>query len=579
MPDPPVSPPWQNYPPLGLPPHLRSQFLTPLARPDRGSGFITTVTASDTLAAITDVVTEVNEPISALQDSFTAANGSNPNNNVWQYFGISPTVISIQSNQLSVAIAASDTHYGGVTSQLSFNLVNSAVFVQAVSAGNQSLASLEYYPLQLFDAPILNTLFFYINGGILYSFVRVNTTTGGSRVTATYSPTTHAWFRIREASGTVYFETSPDGVTWSVFDSLADPFSAATMGALRVQMAAGTYANEVSSTTCAWDSVNTSGSVVNNVTASDSLAAISDTATRSAQALTRTGTDALSTVTDTATRSAQALTRSSTDSLSTITDTSTRTVGHPRSLADSLTGISDTATRAAQAFNRSSTDSLSGVGDTPTRTVGHPRSLTDSLTAISDAATRSAQALTRSATESLAAITDVATRGGGNVRTASDALSSISDVATRAVTARTRSGADSLAGISDAATRSAQAFTRSGTDPLTGITEAPSRTVGHPRSLADSLSPLTDVAGRANQSIIRSSTDALSGITDVPSRIIHQFRYAIDSVAALTDVATFVTQVVPVIVAVRPRIFVVAVVPRSFTAAVQPRIFDVEVSP
>jgi hypothetical protein len=31
----------------------------------------------------------------------------------------------------------------------------------------------------------------------------------------TYNATSMAWWRIREASGTIYFETSPDGTTWT----------------------------------------------------------------------------------------------------------------------------------------------------------------------------------------------------------------------------------------------------------------------------------------------------------------------------------------------------------------------------
>jgi hypothetical protein len=45
----------------------------------------------------------------------------------------------------------------------------------------------------------------------------------GSPTTLTYSPIDHAWLRIREASGTVYFETSGDGSDWTVRRSLATP--------------------------------------------------------------------------------------------------------------------------------------------------------------------------------------------------------------------------------------------------------------------------------------------------------------------------------------------------------------------
>ncbi|MFF7290740.1 LamG-like jellyroll fold domain-containing protein [Streptomyces griseorubiginosus] len=45
----------------------------------------------------------------------------------------------------------------------------------------------------------------------------------GAAVALTYSPISHAWLRIREASGTVYWETSGDGFGWTVRRSLATP--------------------------------------------------------------------------------------------------------------------------------------------------------------------------------------------------------------------------------------------------------------------------------------------------------------------------------------------------------------------
>jgi hypothetical protein len=48
----------------------------------------------------------------------------------------------------------------------------------------------------------------------LYSVVYQNgvQTTSSS---ITYNATSHAWWRIREAAGTIYFDTAPDGVTWT----------------------------------------------------------------------------------------------------------------------------------------------------------------------------------------------------------------------------------------------------------------------------------------------------------------------------------------------------------------------------
>ncbi|MET7475058.1 LamG-like jellyroll fold domain-containing protein [Streptomyces sp. NPDC005648] len=45
----------------------------------------------------------------------------------------------------------------------------------------------------------------------------------GAAVTLTYDPIQHGWLRVREASGTVYWETSGDGYVWTVRRTLATP--------------------------------------------------------------------------------------------------------------------------------------------------------------------------------------------------------------------------------------------------------------------------------------------------------------------------------------------------------------------
>lgn len=58
-----------------------------------------------------------------------------------------------------------------------------------------------------------NRLEWWFESGTLNAFYTVNST----RTTAaqlTYDPVQHAWWRIRESSGSVSFETSPDGLSW-----------------------------------------------------------------------------------------------------------------------------------------------------------------------------------------------------------------------------------------------------------------------------------------------------------------------------------------------------------------------------
>lgn len=44
-----------------------------------------------------------------------------------------------------------------------------------------------------------------------------------AQVTLTYSPTTHAWVRLREADGSLSWDTSPDGSTWTARRTAASP--------------------------------------------------------------------------------------------------------------------------------------------------------------------------------------------------------------------------------------------------------------------------------------------------------------------------------------------------------------------
>lgn len=83
----------------------------------------------------------------------------------------------------------------------------------------------------------LSTAGMEINGtGQLEAFW---STSGGvytSLATATYNPVTHAWWRIRESGGTLFYEFSADGLAWSSFASVANPI---TLTTVFVQFGAG----------------------------------------------------------------------------------------------------------------------------------------------------------------------------------------------------------------------------------------------------------------------------------------------------------------------------------------------------
>jgi hypothetical protein len=79
----------------------------------------------------------------------------------------------------------------------------------------------------------------------------------GSRTTATsfaYNSTTHKFWRMNESGGTVFWDTSSDGSSWTNQGSVANPI---TLTALQVYIAGSCFQNEISPGTYTWNDFNT----------------------------------------------------------------------------------------------------------------------------------------------------------------------------------------------------------------------------------------------------------------------------------------------------------------------------------
>lgn len=153
----------------------------------------------------------------------------------------------------TVTNPVSYTGYGGQLSTLGYDLTGAAAYCHMSYAGDQSIASLETIPIQLSNVAQTNQLFWYINVGTLAVFKKV----AGVQTqiaSTTYNANVHNWFQIRELSGTTFFDYSTDGVNWTNFTSLANPFAVTSLG---VQPSLGTYALETKATTATWISFNT----------------------------------------------------------------------------------------------------------------------------------------------------------------------------------------------------------------------------------------------------------------------------------------------------------------------------------
>jgi hypothetical protein len=196
-------------------------------------------------------------------DDFADGIGSHWNNN-----GGSPTVVDgAMSQTVSTSWTASWTPNDGWSPPMAapLDLTDSHVFAQvglpAVgSAGGQWRFNL------LNNIPLDSVAIFMDSSDKIQGYVKKsNSTVFTGTAGPTYNPTTHAWLRIREASGTVYFDHSADGVTWTNFDSTTHTVDLTNVFIeFGAQMPSGTDTMTV-------DNVNVAGSSGTPGTASGSL--------------------------------------------------------------------------------------------------------------------------------------------------------------------------------------------------------------------------------------------------------------------------------------------------------------------
>jgi hypothetical protein len=208
-------------------------------------GLNTEVASSAMAAASTLTVTPVNK-FSSLIETFT---GTSLNSSIWSFSG---TNVGIVSNQLQITNTASTAQEYQCFTQGFYDLTSSQLAIQLVSSGNESINSWENYPIILQDSGGTNRLYWYILQGFIAAY-KVVASTVTQVFSASYSATTHAWLRIREASGTTYWEYSSDGINWTSAHSEADPITETN---LRLIIQAGTYNAETLTTAALYDNIN-----------------------------------------------------------------------------------------------------------------------------------------------------------------------------------------------------------------------------------------------------------------------------------------------------------------------------------
>ncbi len=183
---------------------------------------------------------------SSLVDGFDAA----PLGDGWWTWGDPSCTISETGGALAMAFtgAASEAWCGSETSHL-HRLTGSAVAVEV--AQSPSVEGFVTF-LQLVAPGTVDTFLEIARDGGTIRFVQ---TIDGSQISSTsitYSATNHRHWRIRESGGRAYFETSPDGVTWTLRHDDATELDTDRM---QVMVAAGHYVG-ISAQLVRWAGVN-----------------------------------------------------------------------------------------------------------------------------------------------------------------------------------------------------------------------------------------------------------------------------------------------------------------------------------
>jgi hypothetical protein len=158
-----------------------------------------------------------------------------------------------QNNQLELGNVSSSGVYSTYKSVNNYNLTGSYLYSQLVNAGNQSLPTFQAVAVQVYlDAS--NTLSWIIGGGMLVAQKQVSGSYSDQRNDTAYNSAVHKFFRIRESAGTIYWDYSTDGSSWTNYASLAAPFAVTN---INLRIAAGAYGPEVGTTVAYFDTFNT----------------------------------------------------------------------------------------------------------------------------------------------------------------------------------------------------------------------------------------------------------------------------------------------------------------------------------
>lgn len=206
-----------------------------------------------------------NPSVATLADTFS---GTGINLSKWDVYPGAPRVT--QNERLLVSPAASATGYYGVISKQRYLFDENALFVEIAGRTSASTTAETQLILELDPQ---NNITLGATGTSLH--MRHKTAGINSDTFVPFDAAAMRWWRLREAGSSIYFETSPDGLAWTVRRTVAKTFD---LSGVKVILQAGTWQQVSSPGTAQFDNLNTTASTTPPPVSSNNAVAFNGTA-------------------------------------------------------------------------------------------------------------------------------------------------------------------------------------------------------------------------------------------------------------------------------------------------------------
>lgn len=445
-----------------------------------------TAVVTGTTLAHTVILISIRPELSLAETLTDNFDDNSVDTNKWVNGGGSFTGSVVETNgRIEITDSNAGSSAKGLGTKVPYDLRGSYVQTQIVSVFTDSHSQI--FPIRIYKNAVGDSTWAGIqvfNGNIL-----VTDPPGSISYSATYSPTTHKFVRVREASGTVYFDCSSDGVNWTNMTSGTTAALGFSVDEVWFSIEHFNSASTTTTSTAAVDNYNVVP-VLNTVNKTDDED-LSDSASTSV-ARPRSANDAED-----------------------LSDALTKALGYNRSASDGE-DLSDSLS-VAKGFARSTSDTEE-LSDSSSSVLGYNRTASDSVD-LSDSVSIALNRMT--------VVTDAVSL---DESVDSDLVIDSQDF--------TFDGADGL-GLSDSAT-TVQGFNRSAEDGE-DLSDSVSRVAEYTRSATDALS-LSDTASAALNAV-QGQEDG-EGLSDSLTTVLGMSRVASDDTGLSDSVSIAVARVV-----------------------------------